>query len=71
MNRREAELADGHASFRFSGYVGVTAASRDQLEVACEWTEQAAGQCRLELRRLFGDQEEAFSFTLPLGRGLR
>jgi hypothetical protein len=71
VNRREAELADGHASFRFTGYVAVTAGSRDQLETACEWTEQAAGQCRLELRRLYGAQEEAFSFTLPLARGLR
>lgn len=69
--RREEELADGHSSFRFSGYVTVTAASRDQLASACEATEQAASQCRLELRRLYGEQEEALTCTLPLGRGLR
>ena len=68
--RREGELADGHASFRFSGYVTVTASSVDALEEACETTEQAAGQARLELRRLFGDQERAFACTLPLCRGL-
>jgi hypothetical protein len=68
--RREEELADGHAAFRFTGYVTVTAVTRDQLEEACEATEQAASQCRLELRRLYGDQERAFTCTLPLARGL-
>lgn len=70
VGRREEELADGHASFRFSGYVTVSAPGREQLTVACEATEQAAGQCRLELRRLYGDQERGFACTLPLGRGL-
>ncbi len=68
--RREEELADGHASFRFSGYVSVSAPSLEQLSAACDATEQAASQCRLELRRLYGDQERAFTCTLPLGRGL-
>lgn len=68
--RREEELADGHASFRFSGYVTVSAPSRAQLAAVCDSTEQAASQCRLELRRLYGDQEEAFTTTLPLARGL-
>lgn len=68
--RREEELADGHSSFRFSGYVSVSAPSRDQLAAACDATEQAASQCRLEVRRLYGDQDEAFTCTLPLGRGL-
>lgn len=70
VTRREEELADGHASFRFSGYITVTAPSRELLDGACEETEQAAGQCRLELRRLFGEQERAFTCTLPLCRGL-
>jgi hypothetical protein len=48
----------------------VTAPTKDLLTAACEMTEQAAGQCRLELRRLFGDQERAFTCTLPLCRGL-
>lgn len=68
--RREEELADGHASFRFSGYVSVSAPSPEQLAAACDTTEQAASQCRLELRRLYGAQEDAFTWTLPLGRGL-
>ncbi len=68
--RREEELADGHASFRFSGYVSVSADSPEELASACDSTEQAASQSRLELRRLYGDQERAFTCTLPLGRGL-
>lgn len=68
--RREAELADGHASVRFSGYVTVTAPTREQLVADCATTEEAAMQCRLELRRLYGDQERALTCTLPLARGL-
>ena len=68
--RREAELADGHASFRFSGYVTVSATTADALENGCQLTEQAAGQAHLELRRLYGDQGRALLCTLPLCRGL-
>ncbi|MDQ1391418.1 MAG: hypothetical protein QOF30_395 [Acidimicrobiaceae bacterium] len=69
--RRESELADGHAEFRFSGYVGVSALNQDELDVACAEIEQAARQSNLELRRLYGQQAEAFTWTLPLARGLR
>ena len=68
--QREGELADGHASFRFSGYVTVSAVDTDALEEACGRMEQAAGQAGLELRRCYGDQAMAFTCTLPLGRGL-
>ncbi len=69
--RREQELADGHAEFRFAGYVTVSAPDEDALERACAEVEHAAQQARLELQRLYGEQESAFTFTLPLGRGLR
>lgn len=69
--RREQELADGHADYRLSGYVTVTAGSPDELEAACGEVEQAAQQSFLELRRLHGRQDDAFTWTLPLGRGLR
>jgi hypothetical protein len=68
--RREAELADGHAEYRFAGYITVTAATRDELEAACVQTQQAAQRAHLELTRLYGRQAEAFTWTLPLGRGL-
>ena len=68
--RREAELADGHAAYRFSGYVTVSAQSAEELEDACGEVVHAGHQARLELRRLYGAQDLAFSWTLPLGRGL-
>jgi hypothetical protein len=69
--RREEELADGHAALRFAGYVTVSARSPDALERNCSEIEHAAQMARLELLRLCGQQEEAFTYTLPLCRGLR
>lgn len=69
--RREAELADGHLDYRFSGYVTETADSFDALGAACAALEQAAQAARVELRCLHGRQAEAYSWTLPLCRGLR
>jgi hypothetical protein len=69
--RREQELADGHADVRFSGYVTVSAETLEELEMASSEIEQQAGQSRLVLRRLSGEQDVAFTYTLPLGRGLR
>lgn len=69
--RREEELADGHAEFRFAGYVTVSAPDEESLERSCAEVEHAAQQARLELTRLYGQQAEGFTFTLPLARGLR
>jgi hypothetical protein len=70
LARREAELAEGHASFRYSGYVTVSASSTEELVAACDVVQHAAGQSRLALRRLYGDQASAYTCTLPLCRGL-
>jgi hypothetical protein len=70
VQQREVELADGHVSVRFSGYVMVTADSRDELTEGCEQTEQAGAQAYLELRRLYGDQQRAIAYAFPLCRGL-
>jgi hypothetical protein len=67
--RREGELAEGHAAYRFSGYVTVTVGDPSALEAACARVEQAAALARVELRRLYGSQGEALAFTLPTGRG--
>ena len=69
--RREEELADGHAAVRFAGYVTVSARSPEELDRNCSDIEHAAQMARLELIRLYGQQEEAFTYTLPLCRGLR
>ncbi len=70
LSRREAELTDGHAQYRFSGYITVTAGSAEALEDACHEMEQTAARSFLEIRRMFGEQEVAFTYTLPLARGL-
>lgn len=69
--RREQELADGHASIRFAGYVTVSARDEAQLERSFVEVAHAAQQSRLELQRLYGEQDAAFTYTLPLCRGLR
>lgn len=69
--RREAELADGHCDYRFSGYVTESAETSDGLASACASLEQAAQAARIELRCLYGRQAEAYWWTLPLCRGLR
>ncbi len=70
LARREVELADGHAEYRFTGYVTVSTEDPESLEEACGQVEQAAGQAGLEIRRCYGDQAMAFTSTLPLCRGL-
>jgi hypothetical protein len=69
--RKEEELADGHAEMRFAGYVTVSAPSVAELERTAAEVEHAAALSRLELQRLYGEQDAGFTFTLPLGRGLR
>jgi len=70
VEERDVELADGHAQYRFTGYVTVTADTDTALVDACAAVEQAAGHARVELRRLYGEQDVAFTCSLPLGRGL-
>jgi hypothetical protein len=70
VHRRAAELQEGYADFRFSGYITVSAATDAELDTACAEVVHAAQQSGLELRRLVGEQDTAFTYTLPLGRGL-
>jgi hypothetical protein len=69
--RREAELAAGHGEVRLSGFVTVSGRDREDLHRACGEVLEHAARARLELHRLYGHQAEAFTFTLPLCRGLR
>lgn len=69
--RREAELAAGHAEVRLAGFVTVSGRDEQELRHATADVLEQAAHSRLELRRLYGQQAEAFSFTLPLARGLR
>jgi hypothetical protein len=69
--RREAELAAGHGEVRLAGFITVTGRDLDELRRACSEIHEHAARARLELHRLYGQQAEAFTFTLPLCRGLR
>jgi hypothetical protein len=68
--RREEELADGHAELRIAGFVSAYERSVEALERGAPSVEHAAALARLELRRLWGEQDSGFTYTLPLGRGL-
>jgi len=69
--RREAELAAGHSEVRLAGFLTVTGRDPDELERACELTITLGARSHLELHRLYGQQAQAFTFTLPLCRGLK
>ncbi len=69
--RREAELAAGHGEVRLSGFITVSGRDRDELRQSCAEVLEQGARARLELRRLYGQQADAFTFTLPLCRGLR
>lgn len=76
--RRERELADGHAEVRFAAYVTVSARAGggpeeglDGLEAGVSRVELQAKRAPLRLERMWGQQAEGFTFGLPLGRGLR
>src|SRR4051794_15583341 len=77
-HRRERELAEGHAEVRFAAYVTVSSPAEaggvgavDELEAAVSRVELQAKQAPLWLERLWGQQAEGFTYTLPLCRGLR
>jgi hypothetical protein len=69
--RREAELAAGHCEVRLAGFVTVSGRDRDELRRASSEVLEQAARARLELHRMYGQQADAFTFTLPLCRGLR
>jgi hypothetical protein len=69
--RREAELAAGHSEVRLSGFVTVSGRDADELRRASAEILEHAARARLELHRMYGQQAEAFTYTLPLCRGLR
>jgi hypothetical protein len=71
LPRREEDLVAGHGDLRFTGLLAVSARSLDELADACASTETAAAQAGCELRRLVGQQVQAYAAaSLPLARGL-
>ncbi|HEX3606324.1 MAG TPA: SCO6880 family protein [Candidatus Dormibacteraeota bacterium] len=70
IERREQELAEGHREFIYAGYITVSAEGAEALETAIADVEDCALRSHLDLQRLVGEQGPAFTFTLPLCRGL-
>lgn len=69
--RREQELVAGHGDLRFVGLLTVSAPTVDELAEACAATESAAAQAMCEIRRLVGQQGQAFAAAaLPFARGV-
>jgi hypothetical protein len=73
---RERELAAGHAAVRFAGYITLSVPNDgpnalDELHGTVSRAEMAANRASLRLERMWGQQDEALTFTLPLCRGLQ
>jgi hypothetical protein len=69
---REHSLIAGHADMEFSGFLTVTAPSREELASAVSQVEQAMGQSTCETRILFGRQSQGFVVSaLPFARSVR
>lgn len=67
----DRQRAEGHGLVRFVGYVTVTVTDVAVLDLACSELETDAGQCGLEVRRLWGAQDVGFfAAAMPLGLGL-
>lgn len=72
---REEELASGHAAVRFAGYVTVSVPNTgpdaaSELGMTVRKVEMAANSRHLRLERIWGQQDDALTYTLPLCRGL-
>jgi len=75
-DQRERELAEGHAAIRYATYVTVSvpAGASDaltELESDVSRVDLEAKRAPLRLERMWGQQAEAFTYGLPLCRGLR
>jgi hypothetical protein len=71
LERREHELVRGHTEYRYTGWITVTATDRTELDAACAVVEQAAVRSALELRRVYGEVDQAFlRGGLPLTQGV-
>lgn len=67
--QQEADLTTGHGVLRTIGLISISAHTRSDLEMAIASVEQAAIQASCEVRRLVGQQAQAFTAAaLPLCR---
>jgi hypothetical protein len=71
LARAEQELNEGHQHIALSAYLTVSAATDAELAASCREVEQRAALAQLDIRREYGTQDVAFTYSLPLCRGLR
>jgi hypothetical protein len=71
LERREAELVDGHGSLRFSGFLAASAGDEAALRERAAAIELAAAQAGLRLQACQGDHGSGLLASLPLTMGLR
>ena len=68
---QDAERAAGHGLVRFTGYATVTVTDTEALEDACAALEADAAAARIDLRRMWLNQDTGFALgALPVGLGL-
>ena len=70
VGEREEALVAGHADCLFSGYVVVSAETREALEAGCAEAERCARPL-LRLEPGFGEHAEMLANCLPLARGFK
>lgn len=69
---RERSVIAGHTDVEFTGFVTVTAPTREGLEAAVGNVVRAAGSAACEVRPLYGQQAQGFVLAaLPLARSAR
>lgn len=69
--QQERDLTSGHGVLRATGLISVSAATADELDAAVATIEQAALQALCEVRRLVGQQAQAFTAAaLPICRSV-
>lgn len=72
-DREEREIAAGLSSWRWEAYIcaSAPAGDEDQIDHAVRQIESACTRSFMLPTRLYGEQERAFTWCLPLCRGLR
>jgi hypothetical protein len=69
IEARDEALAEGHADCEYSGFITVTALTREALTSAVSVIDQAARKARCEVRIMYGAQSQAFIVgALPFAR---
>ncbi|WP_226967403.1 SCO6880 family protein [Streptomyces phaeolivaceus] len=68
---QDVARASGQGVLRLTALIAVTVTDLEQLETACAELQADASSAGLEIRRVWGAQDDAFSVAaLPLGLGL-